>query len=204
MIVIIDYGMGNLRSVENALQKIGCNCTISNNVDVIKQADKLILPGVGAFPDCMKNLEELGLLPVLAEAVLVSKKPLLGICLGMQALFEGSDEGGYTKGLGYLKGTIVKMGDKEVKIPHIGWNLLEPKRAYALLNTLSTRPFVYYVHSYYAQGYAPEDIVASSRYGSLEIPGLVQKGNILGAQFHPEKSGEDGLAILRYFKEEFS
>lgn len=136
----------------------------------------------------MKHLKELGLLPVLQEEVLRKKKPLLGICLGMQALFEDSYEGTYTKGLGFLQGSIVKMQDSNVKIPHIGWNLLEPMQKASVFDKLSQAPFVYYVHSYYAQNYHPEDILGYSSYGSLKIPGLVRKDNILGAQFHPEKA----------------
>lgn len=204
MIAIIDYGMGNLHSVENALKKLGCACKITKDIQEIKAADKLILPGVGAFPDCMKNLQESGVLDTLKEEVLVNKKPLLGICLGMQALFEESEEGALTKGLGFLKGRIVKMVDPEVKIPHIGWNLLEQNQSYPLFEQLSKEPFVYYVHSYYAQGYEETDLLGYSCYGTLKIPGLVCHENVLGAQFHPEKSASDGLAILTYFKEEFS
>lgn len=203
MIAIIDYGMGNLHSVENALYNIDCECMVTNKIEDIQKADKLILPGVGAFPDCMKQLHALGLYDVLQEEVLQKKKPILGICLGMQALFELSSEGGNTKGLGFLKGRIVKMTDTSVKIPHIGWNMLEVNRPYELFDKLSKRPFVYFVHSYYAQDYDKRDILGYAGYGSMRIVGLVQKDNILGAQFHPEKSGEDGLRILTYFKEAF-
>lgn len=203
MIVIIDYGMGNLRSVENALISIGCDCKISKNPEDLRNADKLILPGVGAFPDCMSNLQASGLIDVLRQEVIENRKPLLGICLGMQALFEESSEGGVTKGLGYLQGRIEKMIDPDVKIPHIGWNLLEQAQPCALFTTMSNHPFVYFVHSYYAQGYREEDLLGYSTYGKLKIPGLVRSANILGAQFHPEKSASDGLAILTYFKEEF-
>lgn len=202
MITIIDYGMGNLHSVENALRHIGCACTISHQQEDIRNSDRLILPGVGAFQDCMKNLHARGLVEVLQEEVMVKQKPLLGICLGMQALFEDSEEGGYAKGLGFLKGHIVKMEDSSVRIPHIGWNLLEQKQESSVFSRLSEHPFVYYVHSYYASGYAKEDLLADSGYGSMRVPGLFRKGNIVGAQFHPEKSGEDGLQILRWFKEE--
>ena len=203
MIAIIDYGMGNLHSVENALHKIGCECKITSDPQDLRTADKLILPGVGAFPDCMKNLTETGLAAVIKEQVVDQQKPLLGICLGMQALFEESEEGGTTKGLGLLQGRIVKMQDTSVKIPHIGWNLLEPTQDNPLFAKLSSNPFVYFVHSYYAQDYREEDLLTTSSYGSMKIPGLVRHANVLGAQFHPEKSGEDGLAILQYFKEEF-
>lgn len=203
MVVIIDYGMGNLHSVENALHHIACDCKISNRIDDIQKADKLILPGVGALPDCMKNLHELGLVEVLREEVLEKKKPLLGICLGMQALFEESEEGSVTAGLGFLQGHIVKMTDQSVKIPHIGWNLLEKQQNHNIFEQMKEQPFMYYVHSYFASGYDENNLIGYSTYGSMKIVGIVQKGNIAGAQFHPEKSGEDGLQILRWFKEEF-
>lgn len=202
MIAIIDYGMGNLHSVENALHKIGCECRITNHPEDLYAADKLILPGVGAFPDCMKNLRESGLRDVILDNVKQGKS-LLGICLGMQALFEESEEGGVTKGLALLPGRIVKMEDTGVKIPHIGWNLLEPAQEHELFPKLSAHPFVYFVHSFYAQDYREEDLLGYAEYGTMKIPGLVCRNNVLGAQFHPEKSGEDGLAILKYFKEEF-
>lgn len=201
MIVIIDYGMGNLHSVENALKHIDCPCMVSNQIEDIRNADKLILPGVGALPDCMQNLTQCGLVDVIKEEVLVHKKPLLGICLGMQALFEESEEGTLTKGLGLLQGRIVKMPDTSVKIPHIGWNMLEAAQSHPIFDHMSARPFMYYVHSYYAQGYQTQDLVGYSTYGSMNIVGFIQHEHIIGAQFHPEKSGEDGLAILRWFKE---
>lgn len=203
MIAIIDYGMGNLHSVENALHKLDIECKVTNDARDLMQADKLILPGVGAFPDCMKNLQASGILDTLKQEVMEHQKPLLGICLGMQALFEESEEGAITQGLGFLKGHIVKMVDPAVKIPHIGWNLLEKQQEFPLFDRLSKEPFVYYVHSYYAQGYEESDLIGYSQYGCLKIPGLVRHENVLGAQFHPEKSATDGLAILKYFKEEF-
>lgn len=206
MIAILDYGMGNLHSVENALQHIGCTCCVTDKKEDLQRADQLILPGVGAFADCMKHLQERDLIMALKEEVQGKKKPLLGICLGMQALFEDSEENGYTRGLGFLKGNIVKMSyaaESRVRIPHIGWNLLEQCQESSVFERLSERPFVYYVHSYYAQNYAQEDLLADSGYGGMRIPGLVRRDNVVGAQFHPEKSGEDGLQILRWFKEEF-
>lgn len=200
MVVIVDYGMGNLKSVYNAMVKIECPCKISSNEEEIRKADALILPGVGAFKDCMDNLKKLKLDEVLKEEVNKGKK-LLGICLGMQMLFEKGYEGEEREGLGFLKGEIVKMDDINIKIPHIGWNNLQENKEDVLMNGLDDKAFVYYVHSYYAQGYKEEDLVAYSSYGSLRIPGLVRKGNVMGAQFHPEKSGEIGLNILRNFKE---
>lgn len=200
MIVIIDYGMGNLKSVYNALIEIGCECKISSDIEEIKKADGLILPGVGAFKDCMDNLNKANLVEVIREEA-ASGKPLLGICLGMQVLFEKGYEVEERDGLGLLKGEIVKMEDPAVKIPHIGWNNLEKNRGDELTEGLKEDAFVYYVHSYYAQGYNNEDLVGFSSYGKMKIPGLVRKDNVMGAQFHPEKSGEIGLTILRNFKE---
>lgn len=200
MIVIIDYGMGNLKSVYNALIKIGCECKISSDIEELRKADGLILPGVGAFKDCMDNLKNANLIEVIREEA-VKGKPLLGICLGMQVLFQKGYEGEGGEGLGILKGEIVKMVDPNVKIPHIGWNNLEKNREDELLEGLKEDAFVYYVHSYYAQGYDDADLVGYSRYGTFKIPGLVRKNNVMGAQFHPEKSGEIGLKILKNFKE---
>ena len=200
MVVIIDYGMGNLKSVYNALKKLECECKISSDIEEIRKADKLILPGVGAFKDCMDNLNKAGLPDVIREEV--SKgKPLLGICLGMQVLFEKGFEGDECEGLGLLQGEVRLMEDPNVKIPHIGWNNLEKNRDDDLLNGLNDKLFVYYVHSYRATGYRDEDLVGFSTYGSLKIPGLVRRKNVIGAQFHPEKSGEIGLQILKNFKE---
>lgn len=200
MVVIIDYGMGNLKSVYNALKKLECECKISSDIEEIRKADKLILPGVGAFKDCMDNLNKSGLPNVIREEI-AKGKPLLGICLGMQVLFQKGFEGDECEGLGLLQGEVRLMEDPDVKIPHIGWNNLEKNREDNLLNGLNDKPFVYYVHSYRATGYRNEDLVGFSTYGSLKIPGLVRKENVIGAQFHPEKSGEIGLQILKNFKE---
>lgn len=200
MIAIIDYGMGNLKSVYNALKKIDCDCIITKNHDEIKKADKLILPGVGAFPDCMDNLRKSGLIDLIKEEV-KNGKYLLGICLGMQVLFEKGYEGEEKEGLGLIKGEIRKMVDPNVKIPHIGWNNLEFNRQDSMIDGLKDNAFVYYVHSYRAENYNEEDLVGYSEYGYLKIPGLVRHKNVIGAQFHPEKSGEIGLKILKNFKE---
>ncbi len=200
MVVIIDYGMGNLKSVYNALNKINCECKISSNIEDIRKADGLILPGVGAFKDCMDNLNKANLPEVIREEV-AKGKPLLGICLGMQVLFEKGFEGEECEGLGLLLGEVRLMEDPNVKIPHIGWNNLEKNREDELLDGLNENCFVYYVHSYRVTSYRDEDLIGFSTYGSLKIPGLVRKDNVIGAQFHPEKSGEIGLTILRNFKE---
>lgn len=203
MIVIIDYGMGNLKSVRNALNFLGLDNKISSDEEDIKNAKALILPGVGAFPDAMDTIEKLYLDKIIKEEVRKGK-PLLGICLGMQLLFEKSFEGIERKGLGLLKGSIVKMkNDKEnnIKIPHIGWNSLIYNKNDELISSIDEGNFVYYVHSYFAQGYNDEDLVTYSEYGENKIPGIVRCKNIMGAQFHPEKSGTIGLSILKNFGE---
>lgn len=203
MIVIIDYGMGNLKSVKNALDFIGIESKISSNESDIKNANALILPGVGAFPDAMDNIEKLLLDKIIKDEV-KKGKPLLGICLGMQLLFENGFEGIERKGLGLLKGSIVKMAEDKknnVKIPHIGWNNLIYNKKDQLFNNIKEREFVYYVHSYFAQGYEDNNLVAYSEYGDNKIPGVVRSDNVMGAQFHPEKSGSVGLSILKNFGE---
>ena len=203
MIVIIDYGMGNLKSVKNALDFIGIESKISSNESDIKNANALILPGVGAFPDAMDNIEKLLLDKIIKDEV-KKGKPLLGICLGMQLLFENGFEGIERKGLGLLKGSIVKMAEDKknnVKIPHIWWNNLIYNKKDQLFNNIKEREFVYYVHSYFAQGYEDNNLVAYSEYGDNKIPGVVRSDNVMGAQFHPEKSGSVGLSILKNFGE---
>ncbi|MEE0831749.1 MAG: imidazole glycerol phosphate synthase subunit HisH [Longicatena sp.] len=202
MIAIIDYGMGNLHSVKNALDHLGIENVITSDIEVIHKADKLILPGVGAFYDCMENLRSKGLIEVILERVQAGI-PLLGICLGMQVLFEDGYEVKHVKGLGLLKGSVTLMEDPKVKIPHIGWNALNFNHHTSLQNYLPKTPFVYFVHSYRATQLDDANLIAYANYGSLRIPALVQKGNVIGAQFHPEKSAKDGLAILKWFEEEF-
>lgn len=202
MIGIIDYGMGNLRSVENALKAIGCQSVISDDPAVLDQCEKLILPGVGAFGDCMKNIVERGL-DVYIKNTVSKGIPLLGICLGMQMLFEESEEKGLHQGLGFLKGRIVKM-ETDLPVPEIGWNELEWNQESPLRELLSQHPYVYYVHSYCASDMKEENLTAYSMYGDIRVAGLVQGEHVMGTQFHPEKSGEDGLKILRYFAEVFS
>ena len=202
MIAIIVYGMGNLHSVKNALDHLGIENVITSDIEVIHKADKLILPGVGAFYDCMENLRSKGLIEVILERVQAGI-PLLGICLGMQVLFEDGYEVKHVKGLGLLKGSVTLMEDPKVKIPHIGWNALNFNHHTSLQNYLPKTPFVYFVHSYRATQLDDADLIAYANYGSLRIPALVQKGNVIGAQFHPEKSAKDGLAILKWFEEEF-
>lgn len=199
MITIIDYGMGNLKSVYNALKKVNFDCQISSEVTDIEMADKLILPGVGAFKDAMDNLQNLDLILPIRKKV-NDGCPLLGICLGMQMLFDEGYECELRKGLGFIEGKIKLMNSKEnLKIPHIGWNRLEFNKENKILNNINKESFVYYVHSFMATEMIDENLIAYSKYGDINIPGIVNKGNVYGMQFHPEKSGEVGLKILKNF-----
>ncbi|MCH5207297.1 MAG: imidazole glycerol phosphate synthase subunit HisH [Oscillospiraceae bacterium] len=193
MTAIIDYGAGNLFSVKNALDYLKIENKITNNADDLRSADRLILPGVGAFPDAMRMLRESGLVDVIKEEA--EKKPLLGICLGMQMLFEKGYEFEETDGLGLIKGSVRLMTPENLPIPHIGWNELELNNSCGLLD--KGGEYVYFVHSYAAE--CPgENVSAYCDYG-MNVPALVFSGNVYGAQFHPEKSGETGLNILRRF-----
>lgn len=199
MIGIIDYGMSNLYSVKNACEFLKLNSIISHDIHELSSCEKLILPGVGAFQDCMNRLHQTGLYDFIQNQV-EKEIPLLGICLGMQALFESSQENGYCKGFGFLKGHVSYMEDVSQKIPQIGWNLLKSNGKQSIFKENS---YVYYVHSYYAKNIDNRDLIGYSMYGNMKIPGLVIHDHIMGCQFHPEKSGEDGLDILDFFGKEF-
>lgn len=197
MIAIIDYGAGNLFSVKNALDYLGLDNIVTKSAKDLESADKLILPGVGAFPDAMRMLSEAGLVDVIKEQA--KKKPLLGICLGMQMLFEKGYEFAETDGLGLIKGSVKLMKPDNLPIPHIGWNSLEFNEKSPLIGKCKDGDYVYFVHSY-AADCPSENVAAYCDYG-MKVPALVQSGNVYGAQFHPEKSGETGLNILRCFAE---
>lgn len=202
MTVIIDYGVGNLFSLLCSLKAIGEDAKVSSDPEDLRSADRLILPGVGAFEDAAKKLRESGLDTVLREEV-IKGKPLLGICLGMQLLFEKSYEYGEHEGLGLLKGKIVPMKgviDESLKIPHIGWNPLIFKKECPVFRYIKEGDCVYFVHSYYATD-CDDSVVATAEY-SKELTAAVNKDNIFGCQFHPEKSGSVGLKILRAFCEQ--
>ncbi len=195
MIVIIDYGAGNLFSVKNALDYLGFESIISGKAEDIIKADRLILPGVGAFPDAMRMLISSGLVDVIkAEA---KKKPLLGICLGMQLLFERSYEFFETEGLGLIKGEVKLMTPENLIIPHMGWNELVKNTECGLSGSFENGDYVYFVHSY-AADCGSENIAAYCEYGD-KVPAIVFSSNVFGCQFHPEKSGETGLNILKEF-----
>ena len=195
MIAIIDYGMGNLRSVQKAFEYLGYKAVITQQPSEIQKADKVVLPGVGAFRDAMQTIKQKGIDKVLYDVV-EQKKPLLGICLGMQMFFEKSYEYGEHKGLGILQGEIVKLPEN-VKIPHMGWNSLNIKKKSPLFEGLSEEPYVYFVHSYHLNTEA--DIVSATTYYGKEIQVAAQKENVFALQFHPEKSGDVGLNILQNF-----
>ena len=186
MIGIIDYGAGNLFSVKNALDYLGVENCVTGDKEEIERADELILPGVGAFPDAMDMLEKKGLVEVICREA--QRKPLLGICLGMQLLFEKSSEFGETKGLGLIPGQVVQIDSKGLKIPHMGWNDLKVLNPCVMTEEMEEDAYVYFVHSFRA------DTV----YGE-KIPALVHRGMVYGAQFHPEKSGKTGLKMLENF-----
>ena len=204
MIAIIDYGVGNLFSLKSSFAFIDKEAVVTGDPEVIEKCDRIILPGVGAFSDAAKKLKESGLGDIVKEQA-AKGKPVLGICLGMQLLFEKSYEYGEHEGLGLIKGNVRPMADvvgKELKIPHIGWNaLIFPKdeEKSPLYKYTNEGDFVYFVHSYYAAD-CDESITAVSEYGAM-ITASVQNGNIYGAQFHPEKSGNVGLGILKAFCE---
>ena len=202
MLAIIDYGVGNLFSLRCSLEKIGADVVVTNDIDTIRSADHLILPGVGAFADAAAKLRESGLDCVVMEEA-AAGKPLLGICLGMQMLFEKSMEYGEHKGLGLLKGSVVPMEGvipSSLQIPHIGWNGLHiTQESSPLFRYIKENDCVYFVHSYYATG-CDDSLAATTEYGT-QLTAAVAKGNIFGCQFHPEKSGEVGLGILKAFLE---
>ena len=201
MIAVVDYGVGNLFSLTQSLRAIGADAVVTSDPDVIRSADGIILPGVGAFEDARRKLRESGLDTVVCEEARRGKK-LLGICLGMQMLFEESHEYGIHKGLGLLKGAVIAMDGnipKGLKIPHIGWNSLHITREHPIFKYVKENDYVYFVHSYYASD-CEDSLLATSEYG-IPITAAVASGNVTGMQFHPEKSGEVGLAILKAFSE---
>ena len=201
MIAIIDYGVGNLFSLRSSFQKIGVEAVVTADPEMIRSAEKLILPGVGAFADAIQKLRDSGL-DVLIKELAGAGKSIMGICLGMQMLFEKSYEYGEHEGLGLLKGSVIPMEGRipaELKIPHIGWNALHFTKNSKLFQYIKENDCVYFVHSYYASDCA-DSVIATAEYGA-ELTAAVELGNVCGCQFHPEKSGEVGLNILRAFCE---
>lgn len=201
MIAIVDYGVGNLFSLSASLAHLGLDSTVTADPEKIRSADQIILPGVGAFGDAMNKLNSTGLVPLLKEQA--QQKPLLGICLGMQLLFEQSSEYGTHQGLGLIPGKVEPLLPQVeplgLKVPHMGWNQLQIQRPDPFLKYFQNGEYVYYVHSFYATG-CQDYLLAQSPYG-VQVPGLVKNGKVYGAQFHPEKSGDAGLRLLRAFGE---
>lgn len=201
MIAIIDYGVGNLFSLSSSFKAIGAETVITGDAETIKKADKLILPGVGAFGDAVNKLRHTGLDKIIIEEA-KNGKPIMGICLGMQMLFQKSYEYGEYEGLGLIEGEVVPMEHKipeNLKIPHIGWNALIFKKENPLFKYINNGDCVYFVHSYYAEG-CESSLLATAEYGK-ELTAAVARDNIYGCQFHPEKSGKVGLNILKAFCE---
>jgi glutamine amidotransferase len=201
MIAVVDYGVGNLFSLASSLKKIGAQCVVTGEEKIIESADGIILPGVGAFADAMQKLTDTGLVPVLQRQA-AGGKPLLGICLGMQLLFDESFEYGKHKGLGFVKGSVSPIADdltQPLKIPHMGWNSLDFKKQSPLFKYINDGEYVYFVHSYYAKN-CGDSVIATANYG-IDMTVAVQNKNVFGTQFHPEKSGDAGLKILAAFAE---
>lgn len=199
MIAIVDYGMGNTASVKNALALLGAEARITSRPEDFEQATHIIFPGVGAFQGGMRALQERGLVPVLEREVLGKKKPFLGICLGMQLLMGRGEEGGGAKGLGWIEGTTRRLcvDEKKFRLPHIGWDDISVTNECRLFAGISA-PVFYFVHSYVAEPTDANAVVATCTYGEM-FTAAVQKGNIYGTQFHPEKSQKEGIAVLKNF-----
>ncbi|AFM23120.1 imidazole glycerol phosphate synthase subunit HisH [Desulfomonile tiedjei] len=198
MLIVVDYGMGNLRSVQKGFEKVGVSARISRDADEIRKADRLVLPGVGAFPECMKNLSNLDLVEPIQEFI-QSEKPFLGICLGLQLLFDESEEFGIHEGFKVVPGTV-KAFDRNMglKIPHMGWNQVFFRKEVPIFKGISDGSYLYFVHSYYVVPQNDSHIVAESEYG-ITFTCAVAADNVFAVQFHPEKSQETGLKILTNF-----
>ena len=199
MIGIIDYQIGNLRSIERALKYVASDVIRTDDPETIRHAHRLVLPGVGAFGACIQEVRNHRLQEPILDAAR-RKVPILGICVGMQMLFESSSEKGRHTGLGLVKGHVQELNptDTTLKIPHMGWNMVSAVRHHPLLTDLPENPYCYFAHSYYATGMNPQDVIASTEYGSI-LPAAIARDNIYGVQFHPEKSQRIGLQILSNF-----
>jgi len=195
-VAIIDYGVGNLRSVEKAFAATGCEAIVSSDEDILRRAERLVLPGVGAFGACMKALQERGFDRLVKERA-SEGTPLLGVCVGMQLLFDESDEFGATRGLGLLRGSVQRF-ENDLVVPHVGWNRIHQKQPHALFEGVADGAFCYFVHSFYCRPADDAVVVGETEYGT-RYASVVAQGNICGVQFHPEKSQEIGLRMLKNF-----
>ncbi len=202
MIAIVDYGVGNLFSLISSLHALGLETEVTRAPEKLRAAERIVLPGVGAFGDAREKLDATGLIPVLLEEA--ARKPLLGICLGMQLLFDRGFEYGEHAGLGLIPGEVASLGedleDRTLKVPHMGWNSLDIRKDDPLFRYFRNGEYVYYVHSFYAR-HCGDDTLGTSQYGNVAVTGAVRRGNVWGAQFHPEKSGDAGLRLLKAFAE---
>lgn len=197
MIAIVDYGVGNLRSVEKALIAAGANAALSSDARVIREAERVVLPGVGAFGECARRLRESGLDRPVIEAA-ETGKPVLGVCVGLQLMFEEGHEFGVHRGLGLMPGRVVRFPETGLRVPQIGWNQIEIARSHPLLEGLEDGAYFYFVHSYYVEPEKPDDALALTEYG-LRYPSVCARGSVCGVQFHPEKSQDAGLRLLANF-----
>lgn len=197
MIVIVDYGVGNIKNVMNAFERLGVETILSSDPEQIEGAAGVVLPGVGAFQDAMRKLQAKRLDWALKRRA-AANRPTLGVCLGMQLLFQSSSEGSLTTGLGLLEGTVEKIPYSTVKIPHIGWNVLRIQQEDPITDKLPSGPYVYFVHSFMVSSYLEKDLIMDTCYGGA-IPAILRRGNTIGMQFHPEKSGKIGEQLLRNF-----
>lgn len=203
MLTIIDYGIGNLRSIEKAFERVGADVLRTDDVQAVRDAGRLVLPGVGAFGACINEIRERDLEGPILEAI-DQGTPFLGVCVGMQMLFDAGHEKGVHEGLGVLPGTVVHFHDAkdgtddDLVVPHMGWNAIEPKREHPLLDGLDEPAYVYFVHSYHAVPENESDVLATAHYGH-DVPAIVQRDNVHGVQFHPEKSQAAGLRMLENF-----
>lgn len=197
MIAIVDYGMGNIRSVEKGFLKVGIDVAVTNKPEIIEKADGIVLPGVGAFKDCMRELSNLGLTDAIVNAVR-NGKPYLGICLGLQVLFSESEEFGKCRGLDIFRGKVIRFSDSNLKIPHMGWNEIKIKKNNPLLDGILNKSYLYFVHSFYVM---PEDdsIISTTTDYGINFTSMIWKDNIFAVQFHPEKSQAAGLRLLENF-----
>jgi glutamine amidotransferase len=197
MIAIINYGVGNLRSVEKAFEAVGAPAVVTGDKSVIRDADRLVLPGVGAFGECALRLRQSGLDQLVLEAA-ATAKPILGLCVGLQLMFDEGHEFGVHEGLGLMRGRVIRFPEKGPNVPQIGWNQIEETKSHPLLNGLADGTYFYFVHSYHVEADDPGDVLASTEYG-IRYPSVCARGTVFGVQFHPEKSQKAGLRLLANF-----